>query len=389
MAGSSTRRQYCCPVIEQPARSSAVRLWYLAVAVVTVLTVIECYSWMDTIHPDLLIARSAGRALTSVDGLHVYVTHPRAQMGPGALLLSLLPRPVYLLGFGALLGPVLLRLADAGLAISGRRMNFTAAGFAAFGAFCCVVPWSQLVWKGHADDALVLAGAAMMLPSRTGTGGRRRLIGVAVAAAGKPTAVILLALAAGWEIPLLGAAVAVFGLIWAPFVLADPAGFLSAGGGVMPVGHASLPDYLGYRTGTAPPAWIRAVQLGGGFAVAIVVVLRRRPAHALLAAFCLRALLEPNPAPAYSISVVVLAVAVDVSQRLPWATALAVMSFWLSGPVLAGGPGWYRIAALSVLLVVLLATASRPVRVDPPVQPEEWSGSESQCPRDCARTPHP
>ena len=331
---------------------------WAGVAVATFLTVRESFQWINVIHPDVTIGRNAAHLLLGPGELHLYAQYPVAQMGPGAILLSLLPRPLYLLLIAGLLGPVLLRLVDAALAVSGRALTPAVALMATVGAVGCAWPWSQLAWKGHADDALVLAGAAMMLPSRH-PGRRRlriRLIGVAVAALGKPTAVVLLGLTVGWEGAAALAAVVVFALVWLPFVVVDPAGFLHAGRGVMAVGPQSLPNLLGYQAGSAPPSWIRFVQLGGGALVVALAVVRQRPLHALLAAFVVRAVVDPNPAPAYCIGVVVLALAVDLSRRqpLPWTTAPAVVAFWASPAVLAGGPGEFRAAVLLGLLAMLL-----------------------------------
>ena len=334
----------------------AVWVWWGAVAAVTFLTWRETFGWLDVIHPDVAIGRSAAHVLLGPDRFHVYALSPRAQMGPGAILLSLLPRSLYLLLVGGLVGPVLVRLVDAGLAVSGRALTPAVALSAAFGAWCCVRPWSELAGKGHADDALVLAGAALMLPSRRPEWLRFRPAGVAVAALGKPTVVLLLPLTVGWEPVAAMAAVGLVTLVWLPFVVVDPAGFLAAGRGVMVVGPHSLPTVVGYLPGSPPPAWIRCTQLGGGALLAGFAVARGRPLHALLAAFALRALVDPNPAPAYCISVIVLAVGVDVSRRypLPWATVAAVIAFQASADVLAGGPGGLRIGVLAVLLSGLL-----------------------------------
>jgi hypothetical protein len=337
---------------------------WAGVAVATFLTVRESFQWIHVIHPDVIIGRTAAHLLLGSGGLHLYAQYPVAQMGPGAILLSLLPRPLYLLLIAGLLGPVLLRLLDAALAVSGRPLTPAVALMTTVGAGCCAWPWSQLAWKGHADDALVLAGAAMMLPSRY-PGRRRlriRLIGVAVAALGKPTAAVLLGLTVGGEGAAALAAVAVFALVWLPFVVVDPAGFLSAGRGVMEVGSQSLPNLLGYRAGSAPPSWIRFVQLGGGILVVAFAAVRQRPLHALLAAFVVRAVVDPNPAPAYCIGVVVLAVAVDLTRQrpLPWTTAPAVIAFWVSPAVLAGGPGGFRAAVLLGLLAGVLIEVTSP-----------------------------
>jgi hypothetical protein len=60
--------------------------------------------------------------------------------------------------------------------------------------------------------------------------------------------------------------------------------------------------------------------------------------------------LEPNPAPAYSISLVAVALFVDAGRRVPLATVLAAASFWTSQAVLQGGSGWPRVLSLMALV---------------------------------------
>lgn len=83
----------------------------------------------------------------------------------------------------------------------------------------------------------------------------------------------------------------------------------------------------------------------------------------LLLAFAVRALVEPNPAPAYAIPMVVMAVAVDVRRRWPIALPFAVAAFWLAAPALAGGPGSDRLAALLGLAGVCVVFLARPASV--------------------------
>ena len=336
--------------------------WRLAVAAVTSVAVLDSLRRRDTVHPDWLIARAAGSALFGSDGLRVYATHPRAQMGPLALSLAQLPRPVYVVVVAALLGPVLLLLADAGLAANQAGWSRRSLLVAGAGAALAVVPWTQLAWKGHADDALVLLGIAVLAcglyrPAGRAGPGRTALVvaGIAIAVAGKPTGIVLVPVSAlAGPAALAGTLVAVLA-VWAPFALADLPGLLAAGRGVMTVGRGSLPSVVGVRVGAPPPGWVRVGQLLGGLAMTGLGAARRRPLEGIAAAFCLRALLDPNPAPAYSIPLVVLAVALDAGRRAPGATVLAAASFWLSQPVLDGGPGGYRLAALGALLALLLS----------------------------------
>ena len=60
------------------------------------------------------------------------------------------------------------------------------------GGVAVVVPWSQLAWKGHGDDALVLLGTALVIRSLAAGSRNGQWLGLAVALLGKPTAVVLL-----------------------------------------------------------------------------------------------------------------------------------------------------------------------------------------------------
>jgi hypothetical protein len=135
-------------------------------------------------------------------------------------------------------------------------------------------------------------------------------------------------------------------------VVADPGALIAAGRGVMTVAPGSLPDYLSVDVGSAPPAWIRPVQLAAGLAATAAGVVRDRPLEGLLLCFTVRALVDPNPAPAYSIPLVVIAMAVDTRYARPVTLPLAAASFWLSQPVLDGGTGLLRLVVLVVLAVL-------------------------------------
>lgn len=90
-------------------------------------------------------------------------------MGPLALLLARLPRPVYVVLVAAAVALCLHWFCDAVVdsgsvagdrVWDGRRLVLLAAGGA-----LVVAPWAQLAWKGHADDALLLTGSALLLSS--------------------------------------------------------------------------------------------------------------------------------------------------------------------------------------------------------------------------------
>jgi hypothetical protein len=297
-------------------------------------TLITAWQWLDVVHPDWIIARTAGQQLLSPDALSVYRDHPRAQMGPLALALATLPRPLYIVLICAAVAPCLYWFTGAARAYRTLRPR-RAWSLLALGGVLVVVPWSQLAWKGHGDDALVLLGAALLVHSMAGKTRWGVLLGLAVAVAGKPTAFALIPLVMTAPIEAI-AGLLVLAAIWGPFLVADPGALVAAGRGVMTVGRGSLPDYLSVGVGSAPPPWIRPVQLASGLAATTIGAVRDRPLEGLLLCFTVRALVDPNPAPAYSIPLVVIAVAVDLRLSLPVTLPLAAASFW---PVPSRRPG--------------------------------------------------
>ena len=309
------------------------------------LIVADAWRWRWFTHPDLRLARDAAEVLWSPQGLHLYAEAPLAQMGPLAIALSPLPHGVYNVVIAALALPVLL-MAARPLRVDGvgasRRWGWSAA------SLLLVAPWAQLAWKGHADDALVLVGAAVMVTALAAKRHRWLLPGWVIAVAGKPTALALAPFLLASPLWLL-VSVAVTAAIWGPFAAADPGALMRAGQGVMAVVPGDGLAYLGVATGR-PPVWVRPVQLLLSWAGSLLGMLRARPAAGLLLGLAARAVLEPNPAPAYSISLVAVALFVDAGRRVPLATVLAATSFWTSQTVLQGGSGWPRILSLMALV---------------------------------------
>lgn len=302
------------------------------------------------VHPDWRIARAAGRELLSGSALSTYADHPEAQMGPLALVLAQLPRPVYVVAVSAAVALMLAFIATA----VGRPRSTYARVNAVLGCAAIAWAWPALAWKGHADDALVLLGCGWLLAGLAAGRPRRELVAAgALALLGKPTAVVLVPLLLV-DVPAAGGFVLAGAVIYGPFALAHAAAMAGAGRGIMPVAHGSLPELMGYRSGHKIPAWLRPAQLALGLAATTWGHLRDAPARGLLLAFTLRALLETNPAPAYSIPLVVLALPVDMHQRWPVLLALAAASLGLSTPVLHGSSGWPRVVCLAGLASAIL-----------------------------------
>lgn len=286
-----------------------------------------------------------------LDGhLTVYADLPKVQMGPLALLLAgLLPGPVYMAFVAAWL-PVVLWLVVLPLAPT-RRTYMKAAGIGMLVAW----PWAAFGVQGHADDALVAAGAVGMVTAIRTRHGRWFVIAFLVAVAGKPTAVLLLPLALLHSRRTAVVAAGLGGLVWAPFVLSDVSGFLAAGRGQGDLWAWSLADLLGGVPHSGFPDWLRPVQLVGGAALCAVIAHRRGAAAALLAVVAFRVLAEPATWNYYSSSVVVAAVVLDMHRgaRIPWATLLAFVSFFAAvEPPLSSTQGLVRLSCLFAVLAI-------------------------------------
>jgi hypothetical protein len=334
------------------------------VALVALVTVVDAWTWRWFVHPDLGIAQRAAGVLFSPDWYRTYLEVPRAQMGPLAIAASRLPHDGYVVLVAALVLPF---LALAAAPLDGRRRD----GLWLVACWGLVVPWAQFAWKGHADDALVLVCAALVVHALD-RGARPGVVLAlwAVALLAKPTAVVFVPLVVS-SVETAAWAAAVFVLVWLPFVWDSPAGFLHAAKGVMRVSPHSLWGETGGLDGP-PPIWLRPVQLGAGIAAAAWAMARRAPAVALLLAFTVRSLAEMNPAPSYAASVVALALLADArSGRLPVLfTIPALAAFWTSQQALEGASGWPRIAAhLTVITLSLWSLHTTPRR--PPARNPE------------------
>jgi hypothetical protein len=320
----------------------------VVVALVALVTVVDAWTWRWFVHPDLGIAQRAAGVLFSGDWYRTYVEVPRAQMGPLSIAASRLPHDVYVVLVAALVLPFL-ALAAAPLGAGRRDRLWLVASWG------LVVPWAQFAWKGHADDALVLVCAALVVHALDRGARPRVVLGLwAVALLAKPTAVVFLPLVVA-SVETLALAVAVFVLLWVPFVWDSPSGFLDAAKGVMRVSPHSLWGETSELDGP-PPIWLRPVQLGASLGAAAWAMARRAPAVALLLAFTVRSMAEMNPAPSYAASVVALALLADArSRRLPILFSIpALAAFWTSQQALEGSSGWPRIVAHLTVITLCL-----------------------------------
>ncbi len=318
---------------------------WMLVAPTSTLVVVDAWRWRWFIHPDVAIARRAANILMSADGLHVYAQAPLAQMGPLAIALIRMPHAVYNVAVAALVLPFLLMAARPLLTGEGasRRITWMIA------TTLLIAPWAQLAWKGHADDALVLVGAAAMLTGLAIKRPRWLVAGWVLAVAGKPTALALAPLLLASPSSLWVSVIFTVAM-WGPFLSVDPGAMMRAGQGVMAVVPGDALAYLGVAHGR-PPAWVRPLQLLISWIGTGIGHLRARPAAGLLGALAARAVLEPNPAPAYSIALVAIALFVDAGRRLPLTTVVAAAGFWTSQMVLDGGSGVPRLTFLLALVL--------------------------------------
>ena len=90
---------------------------------------------------------------------------------------------------------------------------------------------------------------------------------------------------------------------------------------------------LGKPVGAAFPAWVRPVQLLGGVAICYLLAKRRDPAAAVLAALAFRVLLEPGAWPAYSSSLIAIALLLQSSRGLAIALAAGSWVFAYTYPL--------------------------------------------------------
>lgn len=325
---------------------------------------------------DWHIARAAGDYLLA-GHLDVYAAMPKAQMGPVPLVLAgALPGPAYLMVVSALVGVVLVLAISYG-GQTGRRYAVVAGG-----GMLLAWPWAAYGVQGHADEALVILGGAGMVLAFERRRAAWLCVAFLVAIAAKPTAVILLPLVflrsrqAGLA-ALVGTAV-----IWLPFFLADPYGFLAAGRGPGDLWPGSLQAMLGGEPYTGFPAWVRPVQLVGGLVLCLVLARFRGAAAAVVGVLAFRTLLEPGAWNYYGTGIAAAGLMFDVRRfRAPVVTALGFVSFAtvLDTPISATGAP-IRILAL-VAALVLVCVLGRPDADSPSTAPDAEPEREAELAR--------
>ncbi len=210
-----------------------------------------------------------------------------------------------------------------------------AGGFA--GWVVLAPAWAVLsVRWTHPDDVLALTLLAVLVavvarrgPAAPAVAG----LALSLAVAAKPWAVVglplLLVLPRGrWRAVALAAAAV--GVAWLPFLLAAR-GTTGALAPPVRVSDTSVLWWLGWHDAGVVPAWVRPAQLLGGPAVALVAVLRRRWAGAILAGLALRLFLDPQHLGYYAAGAVLAALVADLASRrwsMPWRTLVTAAVFW-------------------------------------------------------------
>ncbi|MCU1368001.1 MAG: hypothetical protein JWN39_3640 [Ilumatobacteraceae bacterium] len=274
----------------------------------------------------------AGRAMLDRGGLEVFVHHGDIQTGPLTLLtarlLSDTPRGGFVLCVvvcGAL-GLLTIRTVEK-LAMQVRDQWEVVCATTLIGGPVLLFWWSKLASYGHIDDAAVLTLAVVALHevrtrSRIHAG---LLLGVAIAF--KPWAVVLLPLllvrGGSWHRRLrpMVVGLAVGGLPWLPFLIADPDTLRSIRTTVH-VSSGSVIRLFGFSDANVP-SWLRIAQLLGALSIAFVAVWRRSSSGVILAALAVRIATDPGTWSYYTVGLVLGAFIWDVLETrsvIPWAT---------------------------------------------------------------------
>ena len=280
-------------------------------------------------------------------GVHLFAEHPELVTGPLSLVVAR-----GLLVFGAN-GWFAAHVAIAALGLAAILLLERAAGLAAplrqrrelqvaslFGGLLVLRMWNELALTGHIDDALALAGLALVAWAVVAR--KPYVAGFALAAAVtcKPWAIVaaplLAALPARRLLALAITPVAV-ACSAAPFVLGD-ARTLTASGQYNPgIAADSGLRLFHLATGDAPH-WLRAAQLVACLAVATLAVLRRRPEAVLFLALATKVSLDSQTVAYYSTAALFGALAYDLIGRrsaLPIWTLFAYLALHSSMDVVA------------------------------------------------------
>ena len=279
---------------------------------------------------------TAGTSLVGTDGLHFFVRHGDVQTGPLSLLLawflSFTPYNGFLLCtvVSGMLGLIAIRCLESARNTARDADRIGTELTTLVGGIVVVFWWAKLGGYGHLDDALVLAGAAAaaLLARRDRQLLAAVLIGLAIAT--KPWAVIFVPLTYGSSgmrrvriLPAL-TALAIGASFWLPFVLAAPS-TLNSLRPTVNIAADSVIHLFGFSTNDMP-AWLRASQLGGAFAVAALVMWRGRVGGVIVAAIAVRLATDPGTWSYYTAGFMLGALAWDLLETRRVLPAMTLLS---------------------------------------------------------------
>jgi hypothetical protein len=289
--------------------------------------------------------------------LSLYANHPVIQVGPPPLLVvaavQWLPHDPSSLGLAAvmaLVGLWAVRCAEItarALVPAGRARSATLRALWAGAPALAMWSYESDQWR-HLDDVMAITftlWAASLIARRRMWWLAGILIGLAVAS--KPWALVMAPVLLGLPrdqrakatIAALAAAVA----CWAPFVIGGPGTLTALGGFRLTVSPASTLHLLGVHALIAP-AWVRPVQLVGGFLLMSLMARRSHWVGIVFAGFAFRVVTDPQTWLYYGLGPLMAAVLWDSlhERRFPLWTALtlgveyAIPTFLIGTPAAVG-----------------------------------------------------
>jgi hypothetical protein len=299
-------------------------------------------------------------------GVHLFADHPELTTGPLSLLAA---RGLVLFGADgwfavhvaiAALGLVAILLLERAAAPLRQRRELQVASLA--GGLLVVRMWNELALTGHIDDALALAGLALVAWAVAAR--KPYLAGFALAAAVtcKPWAIVAAPLLAALPARrLLAFAITPVAVVCAaaPFVLGDDRTVAASGKYNLGIAADSGLRVLHLAAGTAPH-WLRAAQLAACLAVAGLAIVRRRPEAVLFLALATKVALDSQTVAYYSTAALFGALAYDLIGRrsaLPIWTLATYLTLHSSMDVVASPMLRAEVRSGAALVPILLLCA--------------------------------
>jgi hypothetical protein len=324
-------------------------------------------------------------------GMALFAAHPNLQSGP---LTFILAEPITWLGphhglYAAqmimmALGLVLLFALERAAFVHRPDVTVGRIRWTMLGGGLALLPiWAMAsVYWGHFDDVLALLFSALAVWALAA--GRPMSVGLCLAAAvdSKPWAAgflaLLLAIPGGWSrhaprlhsprLRALGLVLALIGVFWLPFVLADPHTLTSLSQFSIPnTGNSALRALGVDNRGT--PRWDRGAQMLFGCLLGALAVWRRRWPAVLLLGVCARLILEPNNYPYYFAGLIVGALVWDLleAERPSPIFTVSVTAIIFALVPLAGTPSLQGVVKLWGLIAMAVAALVAPTA-------RSWSG---------------